>query len=1065
MNKKYNNIATWISWFFIKKMKVSILTIVFIILAGLFSVYNIPKESVPDIKFWVIWITTVYQWASPEDIDNLITETIETEIKDIEGIKKITSISSVWISSINVELYNGVKTNDVIVDIQNAIDKINFPEDAEKPKITELSSRNELLFQVLLYGDANKFSYFDLAQKARIIQNQFEGKNNITDIIIWWDASWILWSSSWIDDYKIKVLLDKSKIEELWFSPSQIANIIRSFNKNTPIWNYRIQDLNYDFRFEWEYKDIEELKNTIIRSDGTSQLLLKDIASFKKEYDNEPITSLGFYGQSWNNYITLVFNKKPWSSVFQTSSKVKEKLNELISTNPSFEWLNIKYVMDLSEDIKDDYASLWTTAIQTLLLVFWIIFLFIWFRESIIASLILPLAFFITFIVLNLLWYTLNFLTNFSLILTLWIAIDAIVVIIEWATDKMRLWYSKTPAILLAIKDFKAPLISWTLTTLVAFLPLIFLPWIMGKFLSYIPITVFITLLAVLFLTLTISSALFLAIAKDRKTFHKDPKLEENLRENEIQFLKDERKGKKELKDSKISLREKLFLSLESFYYNTLAKFLKNRLTRTLTIITPIILLVLSFKFLSPQIGFTLFPATDNARVSLTIKAKVWTDKKALEQYIPQVEDKIKDIKELKVFYIKAQDEKITVSLELTPANERQSLWQKDVFTIEKLLDERMDEFRQMWFEVNVKAVKNWPSSGPSIWIKLIADSTKQLDTLKQVSKEFEEYLKSIEWTKNVWTTSSKTPWQFIFDVKKDKLTSLGLTPDDIIRSLYSYIWWTKAWSIKSTYEDNDIVVQIWAFEEKFSPSDLESISINTKAWKIKLQDVVTYKFVEWISSVNREDGKITISVQSDFVPWTLPSSIQPKLQKFAENYNYPEGISFQAGWENAENEDLIVSTISSFFIAVFLIFSILVFQFNSFKQPFIVLYSIVLALLWVNVWLYLTWNPYSMPFAIWFIALTWIVVNNAIILIDKTNNNIDKWINLLHAVLNAWKSRLQPILVTTLTTISWILPLALQDQFWAGLWFTIVFGLAVGALMTLFVIPTIYYSMYKKEY
>ena len=168
----------------------------------------------------------------------------------------------------------------------------------------------------------------------------------------------------------------------------------------------------------------------------------------------------------------------------------------------------------------------------------------------------------------------------------------------------------------------------------------------------------------------------------------------------------------------------------------------------------------------------------------------------------------------------------------------------------------------------------------------------------------------------------------------------------------------------------------------------------------------------------------------------------------------------------NEENKDLLISIMKSLFIALFLIFSILVFQFNSFAQPAVVLYSVILAMVWVNIGLYITSNPYSMAFMIWFIALMWVVVNDAIILIDRINNNLAKWIDNLHAVIWAGKTRLQPIIVTTLTTVFWILPLALKDEFWAWLWYTIVFWLFAWSAMTLFVIPSLYYEVFlrKKE-
>jgi multidrug efflux pump subunit AcrB len=155
---------------------------------------------------------------------------------------------------------------------------------------------------------------------------------------------------------------------------------------------------------------------------------------------------------------------------------------------------------------------------------------------------------------------------------------------------------------------------------------------------------------------------------------------------------------------------------------------------------------------------------------------------------------------------------------------------------------------------------------------------------------------------------------------------------------------------------------------------------------------------------------------------------------------------------------------ITSFFVAIFIIFTILVLQFNSYWQPLIVLYSVVMALIWVNIWLFATGNPYSLSFWIWFISLVWIVVNNAIIYIDKINSNLEEWMDSMNAVLNAWKARFIPMLVTTITTVLWILPLAFQDKFWAWLSYTIVFGLIAGTTMTLFVVPALYYECYLNK-
>ena len=224
-----------------------------------------------------------------------------------------------------------------------------------------------------------------------------------------------------------------------------------------------------------------------------------------------------------------------------------------------------------------------------------------------IASILLPLAFFITFIVLNAIWFSLNFLTNFSLVLTLGIAIDTIIVIIEWAAERQKLWYTRKNAVILAVRDLKSPLISGTMTTLVAFLPMIFLPWILGRFLAYIPITVFLTLFWALILSLTLATALFFKLSKKKKSFHADEKFESTLSQEEKDFLEAEREGKRRESQETYTFRDKFLDYLGRHYYNILLKFLHSRKSRLLSIFIPFLLLILSFVVLAPRIGFTLF--------------------------------------------------------------------------------------------------------------------------------------------------------------------------------------------------------------------------------------------------------------------------------------------------------------------------------------------------------------------------------------------------------------------------------------------------------------------------
>ncbi len=1060
--------------FWVRNLRVTFLAIILLVAAGVFSLINIPKESSPDIEFGILSVSTVYPWVNPVDIDSIITDTIEAEVKDLEGVKKVNSTSSVGSSNITLELEPDAITRNVLTDVKDRIDKLNFPEDVEDPVVTELSTSNTLVFELLLYWDEAKFDQFELKQKAQVIKSRLEGKDGVATIsLAWADVQWFWWGGN-SSDYDIKVLLDRDKVELLWLSLNNIAGVIRAFNANTSIGNYQVWDLKYDFRFEGELDNLQELRELIIRDDGDSQVRLQEIAEFKREYPDQSIRKLWSYNDVGYNYTSISFNKWEGANIFKVSAWAKTSIEELLQEK-EFDWLEYSFTNDLSEVIVEDYKNLSETALITLVLVFITILLFVGFRESLVATLLLPLAFMITFIILDAMWLSLNFLTNFSLVLTLWIAIDTVIVIIEWASEKTKLWYTRISAILLAIRDFKSPLISGTLTTLSAFLPMIFLPWVIGKFLAYIPITVFTTLLAALVLSLTLSSWLFVKLIRQKPYYIREPKLEANLSKEDTLLLEIERKWREARDEDKLGIRDSILWKLGSRYTKILLRILQSPILSLSIIVVPIILMVVTFISLSPKIGFTLFPATDEWVLNIEVTARQGTDKDYFVQFIDDIDEKLSSYEEIEVFYTSISDNLLSLSVNLYDAQERKEKGQRDIFLIEELLIQDLEPLASQWLQVNIAKQANGPPTWDPVWVKLVADSTEQFDVLRWVSEDFENYLRGLEWTKSISSSSSETPGQFVFEFDNDKLSNIWLTPDDLLRELFFYTNGLTAWSIKSTYEDNDIVLSFADFEEKLNPKDISDIVILTSAWNIRIGDFADYTFKKSVSSISRENWKITISVGSKLETGFLPTDLQPKLEEFAGNYIYPQWISFTSGWEQSENSELIFSTFRSLFISLFLIFSILVFQFNSFRQPVIVLYSVILALLWVNVWLYITGNPYSMPFGIWFIALTWIVVNDAIILIDKINTTLGRKASKNHdtatyeeqveKIAIATKSRLQPVIVTTLTTVFWLLPLALQDPFWAGLWYTVVFWLIVWSTMTLFAIPVLYkYFVLKKE-
>lgn len=1119
-SKKYNNfllskkieknLTKWFFWFWVKNYKMSLLIVLVIILLWTFSLFTIPKESSPEIDLWIIAISTRYDWASPEDVDNLITSKIENNIEDITWISKMTSTSWNGYASTTLQLKNWVDIDEVKQEVIDKVDWIALPTWAEDPDVISIETDNKLMFQLIVYWDEDDFSNYHLLNKAQIIKSRLEWTPGITSIDIWkWVEDGSVQVSLWWDEdslFDIELNIDRKKAEEIGLSMYQIATIIKSNNSDQPLGNFNLWNLSYDYRISWELEDIQDLKDVIIRSSGNSSLRLWDISEIKKVEKDKRIKKYWKFDKVWYNYVSLNINKSEWQNIFFAAKSAKNSIKELFEEY-QFDWLDYSYSMDLSDILIEDYKSLGSNALTTLVLVFITLLFFVGIKEAVISAIILPLTFLVTFTVLNVLGLTLNFLTNFSLILTLWIAIDTIIVVIEWASHNTHMWYNPKNAVLLAIRDYKTSLMAWTATTLVAFFPMMFLPGIMWKFLAYIPITIFATLIAWLTLSLTILGAVFFVLSRPKKHYSPDENSEKYMRHEEKALLNQEREWKT-IKEDKtgfsiwkipwmifISLwilffffstksvliipgwllilyayiyKEKLLKYIANIYEEKISNILYSNIKRKVVIILPIFCLILTFVFFGEKLvkNFQLFSSGDNDYLYINISSKNWTKKEVMSKYTKNIDEILKEIKEIDSYTTLVSWSNINTTINLQKKAYRNDNDLRTVFEVKEFIEEKILPLKENWLDVALDIPSDGPPGGQAVWVNLIAYNSKDFKKLIEVSKDFENYLNSTTWYANITNSSTQTPWQFIFRINRAKLALLGITSNDIFSEIYFALNGISAWTIAWDYTDDEIVLKYNDLNDEVTPDKLLSLSILTQAWKIKLSSILDYNLENSVASISREDGSISVKVSAWVEKWSPTLELQNKLVAFAEAYDFPDNITFKSGWENDENADLLAAVWISFLVAIIFIFTILVLQFNSYIQPLIIMYSIVLSLIWVNIWLALTWNAYSMSFGIWFISLTWIVVNDAILLLSTINSNLKKWLVWYTAIIQAWKSRLEPIMVTTLTTCFWLLPVAMQDEFWAWIGYTVVFWLFTWTFFTIFVIPIIYYEiiLHKKN-
>lgn len=1053
MNNKVKEIESSLEnsffWIWVKKYKFSFFLIVVILVISSLWLYQIPKESIPKIKYGIFVINTEYKWASIESVDSQVTKKIEKNAKYIKWVKKISSNSYAWHSEVTIELGWKVDSVKFKSQLEEKLTNIEFQNWIKTPKIFELTEDTQLMYKLLLFGDKQNISYSELIDKGRVLQEKLE------------KLYWV--SSAKIQDYNwknINILINKDKIEALWLSIEDISNLIRVNNSDYWLGTHRIDDKYYSYNLKWGFTQLEYLKNIIVSWNDWSTVKLRDISEIKIELKDKRLTKYAWVIDDDKNYwVWLIVNKVDSTSIFEVSRWVKKEVENIFTTDERFEGLKYTYVYDLFEYLEEDYRILSNNAIQTIIIVLIVIWVLVSFKEWLIAAFTIPLSFGFAIFILWKLWYSLNMLTNFSLVLSFWIAIDSWIVIVEWAYEKLKRWFSSKHAIILSVKEFTPSLISGTLTTIVVFIPIIFLPWVMGRFLSFIPITIILALLSALILDLTLTSAIFYKANKDKKTFIRYEEEEKFLNSDEKILLENDRIWKTEINSDDTSKKDKISKKVHNWYTKTMYKIIENKLYRNLFLYIPLILLIINFIFISPLVKTNLFPKSDQSFIIMNVSG----ESSLVSSKLEFIDSEISKIKELKGYTIDKRPKNIYVEIELSSLNYRKEKKLMLSYDLEKVLQKKFIHLEQEWLSVSIRQTDWWDDWWKPISIKLIMETGWDYKKLLRIWEDIAKQIKNIDWIKYVSNVSGTAYNELQFEINREKANLLWVDINEIWNQLYTSINWEKAWLIELDWP-KDLIIKYDKFSEEVIPSDiLETQIINDKLEKISIWNIVELNFNKGYNKISRLDGDITLFISADISKGENISKIQKNVNKIASEYNYPRWIKYKPWWELEENKDLVISLWYSFLLAILFIYLILTWQFNSYMQPFMIVYSVLLTLIWINMWLLFHGLEYSIAFAIWIIAMAWIVVNDDIIFIDKINKNIKKTGDFISSIVEWAKSRLQPVIITTVTTVAWVLPLASKDAFWASISYTIVYWLIFGSFFTLFVTPVLYYRLFKK--
>lgn len=1080
----------------------NIRTIVLVVLtfagAGLATFLSLPRELNPNIQIPIVFVSTVFPGAGPEDIEQLITIPLEDAVSGLSGVQTSSSTSQENISTLSIEFSSGTDPEKAKRDVENAIDTVTtLPTDAETPKVQVLDFQNQPVLNFVLSGESDSAS---LTRFSDLLEERLKDLPGVEQV-----------SLSYRKEEEISLILKPEVITERNLRPVSVAESIETAISNYPAGNLSTEAISFALTQSTSARSIEELR-ALPLSIGGDIIPLGDIATLRVEpkrsapeslyadHDTDPKRGIVFSIFKTDTADTA----EVVAGIFETTKVLQTTYGTQFLFEPTF---------DGAKEIKKSFDQLFHDFAITILLVFVILFTFFGLRQSIIAALAIPLTFLGTFLVMSATGISINFIALFSLLLALGILVDnAIVIISAMASYERTKKFTPDQVALLVWRDFRVVIFTTTITTVWAFLPLLLASGIIGEFIKPIPIVVSSSLAisAVVALLIVIPlMAMLLKGAFPRRVIilfytmlfaflgfllyvfiPAGPyKVILFIGALVILFLigKISHALRSEIDQYEASHFATFFKKIHALsgdglfnfdplahrYEHFIAGILDSKNARRKTIVALIIFSVLSYALV--PLGYVVnefFPESDQETIYVsvelpknttldqsTLEAKHLLDQLRTTEHARFVTAEIGAVPPSDNGGTKKDFNALLFTLALTPESERPL---SSIDIIKKL---NRDYAPYNKGTLVASQLSNGPPAGSDIELKLLGDD---LSTLQDYGKKVSDYLKSQPGITSVSLSITSGASKIVFTPYQEKLTENGLTVNDtafLLRTLGSgFTIRNDARLHNDTY---DIVLRLGESSALEHPETLGMIAVPTQEGSLPLSSLGNFNLAPNPTLVTREDGKRTLSISAGVSADYSVSTVNADLEKFADTLALPTGYSWKTGGVNDENAKSVQSILQAMLLSAILIFGTMAVQFNSFRKALIVLMVVPLAVSGVFIMFSLFGIPLSFPALIGILALFGIVVNNSIIMVDKINKNMGSGLPLTQAISEGAASRLEPILLTALTTIVGLIPITLSDPIWQGLGGAIIAGLTFSGVAKLFFIPVIYkiwFSETKEE-
>ena len=1006
-------------------------------IAGFKAYKSIPREAAPDIQIPLLIVSIPFPGASPEDVESLISNKVEQELKTIKNLKEISSTSSEGVAVLTLEFTSDFDISEARTKVREKMDQIkpDLPADAEDYQVTEINLSEQPLMILNLAGDMGLLGLTELADE---VKEEIEGIPGILEVR---RAGGL--------EKEIRVYVNPDKLNYYKLALNQVSSSISNENTNLPGGTITMGPTKYMIRVPGEFISPEGINEALISAPNQVPVRVKDIAQVVFGY--KEVTSKSRLDGLESVSLSIV--KRSGENLLAIRDEVKSIIQRLEKDYK--EDVKFSILSDQGERVQQIVKDLENNIITGFVLVFLVLLLVMGISNALLVAIAIPLSFLVSMIILNVMGFTLNIVVLFSLILSLGLLVDNAIVIVENIYRHRQAGKSRIEAAMLGTKEIAIPVTTSTITTVAAFFPLIFMPGIAGEFISFLPKTLIVTLSSSLFVALIINSVLCSTMMRVKVN-------------KEVTSDFDELK----LVDHSKILR---------VYQRTLRGVLRFRFV---TVMVFIFLFIGTFYWYGtntfPRKRVEFFPKTEPSEAIVNITAPMGTTLDISDGYVTSVEGYIEsDMDKLDAVVANVGQRRgagASSSGSTTTYLSHVVLdfpsWQNWVEKPSEIIKNlRQKLVKMVGVQVKLVEAQSGPPTGKAFNLEVQGeDFSKMINSVEIIKQKIKDIPGLVDLTDDF--DRSRPELKVIID--RDKASRLGFRARDIASTVRTAFNGKKVSVFRDGTEEYDIWVQLDQSFRK-NQSDLASLFIFTSSGEpVRLSEIAKVDTGPSYGSIRHVDTERTITISGDAFRVPGPVLVM-KAQQALKDLELPDGVRYKFTGENKGRQETQIFIGQALIIAICLILVVMIAQFNSIALPFIVITSVFMSVMGVLLGLIVHDRPFGIIMTgVGTVALAGIVVNNVIVMLDFVVKLRKQGFARNEAMVLASAVRFRPVLLTAVTTVIGLAPMAMgmdidfsrdspivfgseSGSFWKSMAIAIMYGLSVATFLTLFMVPTLY--------